>query len=264
MNIYHQIRGFYSKVFNQEHDLRSTHISLYMFLLNQNNRSNWSEWFKCPHDTAMMGALINSKTTYYKCLNDLKSFGFIDYQKGINDFKSPKIKIIDLSKEQDIVPKPESSESKIDTLCRNLFGNLPEQVAVLLLRNLSVLLSGNKDILLTGNYKLVTINSDDEVIDGEKTLKRKSFFAADVNLDEKQYRLFLYNCIKEKQSSRDVLFMQQKIDLSLRNNLWNDFIKNSIQEVPQIEDDKHAWNTFKKFVKDNAERYQKKLNRNPQ
>ena len=56
INIYKQIRGFYSLVFESKFEFRPTHISLYMFLLNQNNRSNWTEWFKCPFDTIMMGA----------------------------------------------------------------------------------------------------------------------------------------------------------------------------------------------------------------
>lgn len=155
MNIFSQIRGFYSRVFNQDHELRTTHISLYMFLLNQNNRANWAEWFKCPHDTAMMGALISSKTTYYKCLEELKQAGFIDYQKGVNNFKAPKIKLINLSDEEDIVPRPEPTVSKIDTQLGKLLGTLPEQASVLLSRKLSVLLSGNKDILITNNYRLI-------------------------------------------------------------------------------------------------------------
>lgn len=250
MNIYHQIRGFYSRIFNQDHDLRSTHISLYMFLLNQNNRSNWSEWFKCPHDTAMMGAMISSKTTYYKCLDDLQSAGFIEYQKGINNFKSPKIKIIDLSKEEDIVPKPESCVSKIDKLSGKLFGQLPEQASVLLISKLSVLLSGNKDILITGNYELITINPHDE-----RKPKENRSFVADANKDHTHYRKYLYDLVKEKQASRDQLFLKCKIDLERRNELWEDFISNSTMHAPLLEDDKHGWNLFKKFVTDNQSQY---------
>lgn len=88
--------------------------------------------------------------------------------------------------------------------------------------------------------------------------KAKAFFVADANLNEKEYRLYLYNVIKEKQSSRDVLFMQNKIDLGLRNELWQDFIINAIMETPQIENDNHAWNCFKRFVKENAKNYQHK------
>ena len=93
INGFDQIKAFYSVVFEQEHDIKPQHISLYNFFINQNNRNNWVEWFKCPYDLAMAGACIGSKKTYYKCLNDLQEWGFIQYQKGVNDWKAPKIKI---------------------------------------------------------------------------------------------------------------------------------------------------------------------------
>jgi len=92
-----QIKAFYSIVFNNNYDIRTTHVSLYMFLLNQNNRNNWVEWFKCPYDLAMQGACISSRTTYYAILHDLSEFKLIEYKKGINNFKAPMIKIIPLT-----------------------------------------------------------------------------------------------------------------------------------------------------------------------
>ena len=41
----------------------------------------------------MAGSCIGSKSTYYKCLDDLQVWGFIEYEKGINEWKAPKIKI---------------------------------------------------------------------------------------------------------------------------------------------------------------------------
>lgn len=82
-------------------------------------------------------------------------------------------------------------------------------------------------------------------------------FVADANKDLKGYRLYLYEQIKQKEVSRDALFMKCKIDVKLRNEIWEAFINNSIQNVPLIEDDKHAWNTFKKFIIDNQQDYQR-------
>jgi len=93
INGFEQIKAFYSWVFNNPDKIRPTHISLYLFLINQNNRSNWVEWFKCPYDLAMQGACIGNKGTYYKCLDELKNWGIIDYKKGINGFKAPLIKL---------------------------------------------------------------------------------------------------------------------------------------------------------------------------
>ena len=66
INGFKQIEAFYSIVFSGKYELSPQHISLYMFLLNQNNRANWVEWFKCPYDLAMNGAMIGSKKTYLK------------------------------------------------------------------------------------------------------------------------------------------------------------------------------------------------------
>lgn len=88
------MKGFYSWVFeNQDKNMRSTHISLYMFLLNQNNRNNWVEWFKCPFDLAMSGSGITNKNTYYKSLQDLQDYGLIEYKPGVNNYKAPLIKL---------------------------------------------------------------------------------------------------------------------------------------------------------------------------
>lgn len=93
INGFDQIKQFYSVVFEQKYNIKPQHISLYIFLINQNNRNNWVEWFKCPFDLAMSGACIGSKSTYYKCLTDLQDWGFIKYEKGVNDWKAPRIKI---------------------------------------------------------------------------------------------------------------------------------------------------------------------------
>ena len=144
INIYSQISSFYSFVFDNQDKVNQSHVSLYMFLINQNNRSNWSEWFKMPFDLAMAGACIGSKSTYYKCLNDLQDWGLLKYVKGKNDVKAPMISIFQLSNSEPLtVPLSEP-------LTVPLSGNLSEQ--------LSVLLTGNIDILITDNYELITNN----------------------------------------------------------------------------------------------------------
>lgn len=94
INGFEQIKAFYSWVFeNQDKHIRTSHISLYMFLLNQNNRNNWVEWFKCPFDLAMCGSGITNKKTYYNTLLELQDFNLITYKKGVNNYKAPLIRI---------------------------------------------------------------------------------------------------------------------------------------------------------------------------
>ncbi len=85
-------------------------------------------------------------------------------------------------------------------------------------------------------------------------------FVADANKDLKNYQLYLFNVVKQKQSSRDILLKNNRIDLELRNLFWDDFIQNAIVNTPLIEDEKHAWNIFKKFIIDNKAKYQYKKN----
>ncbi len=93
INGFDQIKEFYSWSFNNQDKVTPQHISLYLFLINQNNRNNWVEWFKCPYDLGMAGSAIGNKKTYYKCLNDLMEWKFVKYEHGINNFKAPLIKI---------------------------------------------------------------------------------------------------------------------------------------------------------------------------
>ena len=137
INGFEQIKAFYSWVFNNPDKVRPTHISLYLFLWNQGNRANWVEWFKCPYDLAMQGACIGNKGTYYRCLDDLQSYGLIKYKKGLNNYKAPQIHLIKLyDNEQVTVP-------------------LSEQLSEQPTEQLTELLSGNIYKLITINYKRV-------------------------------------------------------------------------------------------------------------
>lgn len=80
-------------------------------------------------------------------------------------------------------------------------------------------------------------------------------FVADVDRDKKGYRQYLYDIIYKKPNSRDQLFLNCKINTGRRTEIWEDFIKNAMVHTPLIEDDKHAWNTFKKFILDHAKEY---------
>ena len=146
INGFEQIKAFYSWVFNEPEKARPTHISLYLFLLNQNNRANWVEWFKCPYDLAMHGARIGNKGTYYRCLDDLKRWKIIDYKKGINNFKAPLIKLIQLY----------DNEHLTEQVSVPLSEHLSEPQCVPQTVPLPVPLTGNKYKLLTNNIKLIT------------------------------------------------------------------------------------------------------------
>jgi len=118
INGFEQIKALYSMVFNQECNFTPQHISLYVFLVNQNNRNNWVEWFKCPFDLGMAGSCIGNKKTYYKCLNELQGWGLLTYEKGENAWKAPKIRLEVLnrtSSETATVPQAEPLLQQLGT-----------------------------------------------------------------------------------------------------------------------------------------------------
>ena len=146
INGFNQIKEFYSWVFNNPDKARSAHVSLYMFFINQANRNNWVEWFKCPYDLAMQGGCIGSKSTYYKILTELQGWGLIKYKPGVNISKAPLISVVQLCKNEPLtgqVPVPISEPQR-------------EPLTVHLLAPLT----GNKYKLLTNNIKRITDNLD--------------------------------------------------------------------------------------------------------
>ena len=144
INGFDQIKAFYSLVFENKFPVKPQHISLYVFLINQNNRNNWVEWFKCPYDLAMAGACIGNKNTYYKCLDELQEWNLIKYQKGINNWKAPLIKLE--------VLKCTSTDTSTDT------ATVPQSEPLLIQLPQQVLIHIYKPI--TNNLKLITDNID--------------------------------------------------------------------------------------------------------
>lgn len=150
INGFDQIKSFYSWLFNnQDKEINTSHVSLYLFLINQNNRSNWVEWFKCPYDLGMAGSCIGSRNTYYKCLADLQQWGLIEYSKGTNNYKAPVIKLCLFKNEQQTeqVPIP-LSEPLTEHLIVPLTEPLTEHIYKLLTNNLK-LITDNLEIVVT-------------------------------------------------------------------------------------------------------------------
>ena len=154
INGFDQIKAFYSWVFNNA-DKRITpqHISLYLFLINQGNRNNWVEWFKVPFDLGMTGACIGNKKTYYSCLKDLSDWKLIKYEKGINEWKAPLIRLEVLN----------STTSDTATV------PLPEPLPIPQVVPLPIPLPTHIYKLLTNNLKLITDNIE-SVLDFLKTI----------------------------------------------------------------------------------------------
>ena len=195
INGFDQIKAFYSMVFDSQFDIKPQHVSLYCFLINQNNRNNWVEWFKCPFDLAMAGACIGSKRTYYKCLDDLQTWKLIQYKKGVNEWKAPRIKIIKMEVQKSTTAIPQSEQ---------LAEQLTEQLANQLTEQLTEQLPIHKYKLITNNLKLITYNIE-EVVD----------FLQKKNLGDEKTPLSSPEDPKEVNQDLSMGFLQQSITKNL-------------------------------------------------
>jgi hypothetical protein len=117
-------------------------------------------------------------------------------------------------------------------------------------------LAGQKGGLSKSSNATAMLQQNSSYKDKDKDNNNNKSFIVDANKNPKTYQKYFFDLIaNEYKISRDELFLKCKIDLSLRNEIWQSFISNSMQNVPQIEDNKHAWNTFKRFVTSNKDQY---------
>lgn len=173
INGFEQIKGFYSWMFShQDLDIKPQHTSLYMFLVNQNNRNNWVEWFKVPYDLGMTGSCISSKKTYYACLNDLQDWGLVEYEKGVNTWKAPRVKL-EVLKDTATVPLSEPLPTPLDI-------PLPTPLHILQLLQVAIPLPTHNIKLLTNNIKPITDNIQQvlgvlgiEIVDQENEAEKR-------------------------------------------------------------------------------------------
>ena len=85
MDIFRPMTVFYEAI---EDDVRisTTHISLYMALLQQWNLNGGINPVIITRATIMKAAKINARYTYNKCMNNLHEFGYITYLPSSNVF----------------------------------------------------------------------------------------------------------------------------------------------------------------------------------
>jgi hypothetical protein len=198
INGFTQIKSFYSWTFdNQDQGIKPQHISLYLFLLNQNNRNNWVEWFKCPYDLAMAGSCISSKKTYYNCLNDLQKWDLIKYKKGVNNWKAPLIKL-EVLKDTSTVPQ---SEPQVLQAAEQAAIPLPTHIYKLITDNLKLITDNKKD------FALLLKNFFDKIDNNDK--KYKPFTKIENPMIEKE----IIGTVKPTHLSPFFLWLEYKREL---------------------------------------------------
>ena len=107
MNYIKHLTGFFEKVAIDK-TLNPTHVSLYIALFQFWNCNRFKNPISINRDEVMRISKISSKATYHKCLKNLHSLGYINYEPSYNPFKGSHVILFNFS--QDLKPLPKSEQ----------------------------------------------------------------------------------------------------------------------------------------------------------
>jgi hypothetical protein len=105
MNYIKHLTGFFEKVATDK-SLNPTHVSLYIALFQFWNCNRFKNPISISRDEVMRISKISSKATYHKCLKNLHSLGYINYEPSYNPFKGSHVYLFNFS--DDLKPQPKS------------------------------------------------------------------------------------------------------------------------------------------------------------
>lgn len=106
MNYIKHLTGFFEKVVLDK-SLNPTHVSLYIALFQFWNCNRFKNPISINRDEVMRISKISSKATYHKCLKNLHSLGYINYEPSYNPFKGSHVILFNFSDDLKPVPKSE-------------------------------------------------------------------------------------------------------------------------------------------------------------
>jgi hypothetical protein len=124
MNYIKHLTGFFEKV-GSDKTLNPTHVSLYMSLFQFWNCNRFKNPISISRDEVMRISKISSKVTYHKCLKNLHSLGYINYEPSYNPFKGSHVYLFNFSDDLKPIPK---SDKKASSNTEPVFELVNEQV----------------------------------------------------------------------------------------------------------------------------------------
>ncbi len=124
MNYIKHLSGFFDKVANDK-TLNPTHVSLYMSLFQFWNCNRFKNPISISRNEVMRISKISSKATYHKCLKNLHTLGYINYEPSHNPFKGSHVYLLNFSEEL----KPMLKKNRnLSSNSEPVFGLVTEQV----------------------------------------------------------------------------------------------------------------------------------------
>ena len=188
MNYIKHLTGFFEKVAIDK-TLNPTHVSLYIALFQFWNCNRFKNPISINRDEVMRISKISSKATYHKCLKNLHSLGYINYEPSYNPFKGSHVILFNFSEELKPLPKSERkpkneplielvSEQALNKSCTSIETGTEQAVvpSINYINNTNILNDKNVSNLekLTKNFEEIN-NSDlkNEIEEKEKSSAKK-------------------------------------------------------------------------------------------
>ena len=188
MNYIKHLTGFFEKV-AVDKTLNPTHVSLYIALFQFWNCNRFKNPISINRDEVMRISKISSKATYHKCLKNLHSLGYINYEPSYNPFKGSHVILFNFSEDLKPLPKSERkpkneplielvSEQALNKSCTSIETGTEQAVvpSINYINNTNILNDKNVSNLekLTKNFEEIN-NSDlkNEIEEKEKSSAKK-------------------------------------------------------------------------------------------
>ena len=188
MNYIKHLTGFFEKVAIDK-TLNPTHVSLYIALFQFWNCNRFKNPISINRDEVMRISKISSKATYHKCLKNLHSLGYINYEPSYNPFKGSHVILFNFSEDLKPLPKSERkpkneplielvSEQALNKYCTGSETGTEQAVvpSINYINNTNILNDKNVSNLekLTKNFEEIN-NSDlkNEIEEKEKSSAKK-------------------------------------------------------------------------------------------
>ena len=208
MNYIKHLTGFFEKVAIDK-TLNPTHVSLYIALFQFWNCNRFKNPISINRDEVMRISKISSKATYHKCLKNLHSLGYINYEPSYNPFKGSHVILFNFSEDLKPLPKSERkpkneplielvSEQALNKSCTSSETGTEQAVvpSINYINNTNILNDKNVSNLekLTKNFEEIN----------NSTLKNKTEEEKEKKFREKKKEFFVTSSVVEKPTIEEV------------------------------------------------------------
>ena len=208
MNYIKHLTGFFEKVAIDK-TLNPTHVSLYIALFQFWNCNRFKNPISINRDEVMRISKISSKATYHKCLKNLHSLGYINYEPSYNPFKGSHVILFNFSEDLKPLPKSERkpkneplnelvSEQALNKSCTSSETSTEQAVvpSINYINNTNILNDKNVSNLekLTKNFEEIN----------NSTLKNKTEEEKEKKFREKKKEFFVTSSVVEKPTIEEV------------------------------------------------------------